>query len=62
MTDTLLDPNAGYSEPQRAAGPVTAMRNLGKAASGSGLPQPSFSKVWLYANSRLPPYLPPLKM
>jgi hypothetical protein len=49
-------------------GPVVATRNLVRAAGGrstsssSNSSTTSFSKVWLYSNSRLPPYMPPLKV
>ncbi|KAF2675406.1 alpha/beta-hydrolase [Microthyrium microscopicum] len=60
--EQVIDPNQQASGLQRTTGPCVATRNLVKAAGGHGVQSTSFSKVWLYANSRLPPYLPPLKV
>jgi hypothetical protein len=53
-------PQQGWSQ----GGPVTdsANRSLARTSGGSTPNSNSFSKVWLYSNSRLPPYLPPLKV
>ena len=60
--DHVVDPDSQRAAP--AAGPIAETRNLMSAASGSAscLTTSSISKVWLYSNSRLPPYLPPFKV
>lgn len=53
-----------YSYPQApiANGPIEQDRSLSANAAAIASNSNHFSKVWLYANSRLPPHLPPLKL
>lgn len=55
----LIDPHVSGS---RHVEPAVVDRSLATDAAAAVSNSNHFSKVWLYANSRLPPHLPPLKL
>lgn len=64
LADTFIV--VSQTPPPPYAGPLVPSADAPGSANTRASPSPNgsnhFSKVWLYANSRMPPHLPPLKV